>query len=544
MRICKGFWAGLCIAALAGAAAAAGAPSAGPFVFTDVTQSSGLGPHLAEALNHGLAWGDFNGDGRPDLFLGNFCDRGAASRAWKTTGLVPNQLFAQTAGGKFEYVPMPSVETRGRTSGAVLADLDNDGLLDLYVNNNTHVKPSAAASRMEPSALYHNEGGRFVNISKTSGACPADGAFGRDVTALDYDGDGLLDLLVIEDRVFRPKAHSRLYRNLGGMKFEDVTARVGLPDDIDGFGVAVADVNGDAQPDFFVAGMTARLFLSRPGGRYAEAEGLRPVFDIHSRNGEEYLCCAVFGDLDNDGDLDLIVGTHFAPSRIQVYLNGGLRDGVPQFRNVTKELGIPALPNKGPCCAIEDFDNDGLPDMYWSNWFVGGAGHEPFICRGLDVRDGLPRFAVPPLEGLDMSLLRSNGVPAGRRGMVYFVDGPPVDYDGDGRLDFFGGAWGDEGSRLLHNDTPGVGNWLEVRVVGKRMNRMGIGARVRATAGGAFVGYRDISMSGGYSGTRGPVARFGLGRREAVDLLVLLPGREPLKFDNVKANQRLVVTEP
>ena len=523
---------------------AAGAEQPAPLVFADVTESSGLVPHLAEALNHGVAWGDFDGDGRPDLFLGNFCDR-AAKGAGKPLGTIPNRLFRQTPDGKFIHVPMPSVETRGRTSGAALADLDNDGDLDLYVNNNTHARRPDVPARKEPSALYRNDGGQFVNVSKECGACPEDGAFGRDVAVFDYDGDGLLDLFVVEDKVFRPKAHSRLYRNLGGLKFEDVTDKVGLPEDLDGFGIAVGDLNGDDRPDFFICGMTARLMLSQPGSKFKEADGLRELFNIRSRNAEEYVCGAAIADIDNDGDLDLIIGTHYVDSRIRVYLNEGLKDGVPQFRNITRELGVPALPTKAPMCAVADFDNDGLPDLYWSAWFVDATKRQPFICRGLGPRDGLPRFAVPSLDGLDMRLLKRNGVAEGKRGMVYYVDGPPVDYDGDGRLDFFAGAWPEEGSRLYRNETPARNNWLEVRVVGKMMNRMGIGAKVRATEAGKLLGYRELTINSGYSGTGLPAAHFGLGERRTVDIEVRIPGRpDPLRFPGVAANQRFVVSEP
>jgi hypothetical protein len=520
-----------------------GAGAMPALVYTNVDEASGLKPHLADAMNHAVAWGDWDGDGRLDLFLGNFCDKAGPDRRPLPT--PPNRLFRQVDGGRFVHVPQPAVETRGRTSGAVLVDLDNDGDLDLYVNNNMHVRPSQVAAKNEPSALYRNDGGRFVNVSAESGACPADGAFGRDVGVLDYDGDGRLDLLVLEDRVFRSAGHSRLYRNRGGMRFEDVTARAGLPDDLDGFGLAVADVNGDGRPDVFVCGVTVRLFLSWPDGTFREADGLRPMFDLHSRNPEEYVSGAAFGDIDNDGDMDLIVGTHYIGSRIQAYLNEGLKDGMPQFRNLTKELGLPVIPNKAPTCAIEDFDNDGLPDLYWSAWFAEGAAREPFLCRGLGVRDGLPRFAVPGVEGVDTGAVRRNGAPAGGRGMIYYVNGPPVDWDGDGDLDFFGGAWGNEGSHLWRCDSPRGGNWLAVRVAGTRMNRMGLGAKVRAMAGATLLGYREISMNAGYSGSGPAVARFGLGAREAADVEVFLPGRpEPLKFSAVGANQTLVVTEP
>ncbi|MGD8240089.1 MAG: CRTAC1 family protein [Armatimonadota bacterium] len=533
----------LVVLVAAAVSVAPSAPARAPvqLAFTDVCEYTGLRPHFYGALNHGVAWGDFDNDGRLDLFLGNFCDRGAQP----TYGLAeatPNRLLRQTADGKFVHVPMPSVETRGRTSGAVLADLDNDGDLDLYVNNNTHGQPSAVAAKNEPPALYRNDGGRFVNISRQCGACPADGFLGRDVGVFDYDNDGLLDLLVVEE-TRRSAGHTRLYRNLGDLRFGDVTSRAGLPDDLDGLGVAVAELNGDNRPDFYLGGCN-RLYLSRPGGRYEEAQSLREVFDIHPMHGEDIVTGACLGDIDNDGDSDLTIGIHTPGARVRVYVNEGLRDGVPQFRNVTRELGVPVLPNKGPSCDIADFDNNGWPDLYWSLAFAEGKQRTPFICRGLGVRDGLPRFDVPAVEGLDMSRVRDNSVPAGKRGMTYYGDGNAVDYDGDGDLDIIGGSWPPEMSHLFRNDTEGGGNYLQVKVVGTKMNRMGVGARIRALSREKLVGYRELWMNGGYSASKQPIAHFGLGELERVDLEVTLPSqRRPLHFADVQASQVFVVTE-
>lgn len=518
----------------------AGEPAS--FAFTDISEQSGLRPHLAGALNHAVAWGDIDGDGRPDLFLGNF-DKGGNPK-YGLTEAIPNRLFRNAGDGRFVHLPMPGIETRGRTSGAVLADLDNDGDLDLFVGNNTHPpgKPGQQPALRQPSALYRNDGGRFVDVSSVCGACPGDQFFVRDIGVFDCDGDGLLDLLVLEDRIFRPRAHSRLFRNLGNMKFEDITAKAGLPDDLYGFGMAVADLNGDGRPDFFVCGPN-RLYLSRPDGTYREAESLRGLFDIRATSSEEFVTGAWLGDIDNDGDMDLLIGTHYAPAKIRAYLNEGLdADGMPRFRDITADIGLPMLPAKAPSPQAADFDNDGLPDLYWSAWFADGPSRTPFICRGLGVKDGLPRFAVPSVEGIEVN--RRVDAPAGKRGMVYYVNGPAIDFDGDGDLDFLAGIWPDENSRLFRNDTPQRGNWLAVRVEGTKMNRMGIGAVVRVEADGRLLGCEELTMNGGYSGSHPPVAHFGLGQRKTVDVIVAFPSRsQTVKLPGVSACQTLVVKE-
>jgi hypothetical protein len=329
-----------------------------------------------------------------------------------------------------------------------------------------------------------------------------------------------------------------------------VTEKAGLPADLFGFGIAIADLNGDRRPDFHVCGPN-RLYLSQPGNTFKEAESLRGTFD-HKGKELDSVTGAALGDLDGDGDLDLITGPHnyHGPSRVHVFLNEGLKDAVPRFREVTRELGIPPLPQKSPHPEIQDFDNDGIPDLYWSVYFAEGTKRWPFLCKGLGVRDGQPRFAVPELPAFSEEALKKNAPPATGVGMVYYVNGPAVDYDGDGDLDFCCGIWPPEPSRSFRNDTKG-GNWLQVRVEGKKMNRMGVGARVRiypADRAGRktdLLGHQEISLNGGYSSGRPALLHFGLGKVESCDVEVTLPSRaEAVVLRRVKARQLVTVQEP
>src|SRR5262249_62294080 len=116
----------------------------------------------------------------------------------------------------------------------------------------------------------------------------------------------------------------------------------------------------------------------------------------------------------------------------------------------------------------------------------------------------------------DLKQMTMNAPPAKGVGMVYYVNSPAVDYDGDGKLDFLVGIWPQENSRLYRNETPG-GNWLQVRVEGKKMNRMGIGAQVRvfeAVKGGKspLLGCQTITLNGGYSSGRPGIPHLCLGQ--------------------------------
>ena len=495
----------------------ADAPADKTIVFRDVTQEAGLLEPLAGIMGHGGAWGDFDGDGRIDLYVGGFCDRPNAEYK-PADGPVPNRLFRNLGNGKFEQVKQPAVEFFGRTSGAVFADLDNNGTLELYAANNAKTKSGRSdepqrSAQTRHANLFRNDRGTFVDISADSGACPPTLFTARNIGVFDYDGDGLLDLLIIEDR-FTPKPRSVLLRNKGNLKFEDVTRQAGLPDDLFGLGLAVADLNGDGRPDFFVA-HSNRLFLSKGDGTYREAIELKEVFAFKPLSREDWPCGAAFADLNRDGRLDLVITAHHNQAVNRVFLNEGLKDGIPRFREVSKEVGLGAsVPTKCPHVEVQDFDNDGWPDIYTTAaWLEDGKVTQLFY-RNLGIKDGLPRFAPPrPIQGP----------------MVYYPAGPSGDYDNDGRIDLFLINWfqGNH-SRLLHNESP-KRHWLDVRVAGRTINRMGLGSQVHVYQAGqlgkaeALLGFQELNIGYGYASGQPAVCHFGLGDATAVDVRVMLP---------------------
>ncbi|MEZ5301544.1 MAG: VCBS repeat-containing protein [Verrucomicrobiales bacterium] len=226
--------AAVCLSAPAGAFA--------QIIFQERTDEAGLAEPLAGMMGHGGAWGDFDGDGRIDLFVGGFADRPDAEYA-PAAGPVRNRLFRNLGGGKFADAGQAAVAQFARTSGAVFADLDGDGDLDLYVANNAKGKtkhPGGSpqhAAQLQPSSLFENRDGQFSDVSARSGACPADVLTARNVGVFDYDGDGRLDLFVVEDK-FTAEPGSRLLRSESGLKFAEATAEGGLPGEPFGLGEA------------------------------------------------------------------------------------------------------------------------------------------------------------------------------------------------------------------------------------------------------------------------------------------------------------------
>jgi hypothetical protein len=534
---------------------------AGPktsFEFRDVAEEVGLWPDVSGIAGHGTGWGDVDGDGWADLYVGTF---GGAPYGSK------NHQFFRNVKGKFQLDEQKHLQILGRASGAVFADFDNDGDLDLYVSNHAiDGKPYKMPHFSTPNFLFRNDGGgKFTDVSAASGACPQ-GFPARSIAVLDYDGDGLLDLLVGECFFQGGKSRSRLFRNGGGLKFVDASRTAGLPEKVTGFGVAAGDVNGDGWPDIFLAGRNSgnRLFLNDGRGQFHELPAAQGSFPWQYKDTPDDTPCGVcFGDVNRDGLLDILVGQHFdrpwytGGVPVRLYLNRG-GEKLPRFEDVTEKVGLVPLPMKAPHVEIQDFDNDGWPDVYVSTvYFAAGKPH-PVIFKNHGLKDGLPRLHADALGVNDFPTAEDRKM-AGvtpffdkmeREGkIVYMANGPTADYDRDGRLDMFlGNWWVKSRSLLLRNETPS-GNWLQVAVQGgKGVNRMGIGALVRVYEAGklgqpaALLGVREISVGYGYGSGQEAVAHFGLGTRAECDIEVVLPhvkGR--IERQQVRANQRILM---
>ncbi len=500
--------------------------------FVDVLDEVGLDGPLHNSYVHAASWGDIDGDDVPDLFVGTFV-QGPTQ--------VPDKLFTNGY-DSFVDLGQSSVEVSGRAAASVVVDLDGDGDSDLLISNNT--KPGHTGAAAEPSRLLRNDDGVFVDVTVGSGL-DSQAARGRQAGVLDYDGDGQLDLFIVADS-FGGDGNSVLLRGLGDMRFEDVTAAAGIPEDLHGLGLAVGDLTGNGWPDIFVAGGADLgepnhnyLLVARGDGTYRNISDHNLSWAPYTSGNEDWVSSGAIADLNRDGRLDLLVGHHFGSSSehgdgasLRVYLNRGTSGGIPELEDVTDQLGLPRIDSKAPHVAIEDFDNDGWPDLYTSVTVDG----QPLIFFHQGLSGGEPHFDTPsPTEP------------------HYYPVGPVADFDGDGSLDIFLGEFrsvlqggpddvGVVPSRLMRNELD-AGNWLEISVPGPTS---GIGSTVdvyrngKAGQPGALLGSRLIQVGNGFSSASLPAAHFGLGGARYADVVVTPPhGGTPTILRGVIANRRV-----
>jgi hypothetical protein len=542
--------------------------------FTDVTAAAGIHFRhtngatgrklLPETMGSGVAVLDFDGDGKPDLLFIN-------SRPWPGDPMPKDgaalALYRNKGDGTFEDV----TESAGLAisifgMGVAVGDIDNDGYPDVFI------------TAVGGDRLFHNVAGpdgrrRFVDITQKAGVGGPGGwpnvgaeefwkwdkpiAFPSSATFLDYDGDGKLDLFVCYYVTWSPAhdlgvnaqlpngkrayvpptqfdgAHCVLYRNIDGLRFEDVSEKAGIRVPEKGkpigkaLGVVVCDPDGDGWPDLAVANDTERNFFfhnvpAPDGGRRFEEIGL-PANVAYAEGRARGAMGIDWGEYLPGKSALFIVNFAEEPNSFLT-----LDDLRPiHFVDRAQELGL-AAPSRLPLkfgAFFFDYDLDGRLDLFTCNghlepdiahakpgqthaqpaqlfWNAGGG--EPFYRQVGPKESGDDLFQ--PLVG---------------RGCAY------LDYNGDGKLDLVltenGGP-----ARLLRNDNPLKNRWVRLELVGdgKRSSRDAIGAHITVEAGGKTY-QRYLAGARGYLSQSEHAVTIGLGETELIDrVIVRWPGKD------------------
>ena len=280
----------------------------GDGTFDDVTLASGLGEPIS---SESAAWGDYDDDGFLDLFVcGESIPPTGPDASFRPDPRNRCRLYHNRGDGTFVNVAAEAgVENLGCAKGSAWGDYDGDGKLDLYVSNMNG-----------PSRLYHNEGnGKFRDVAATLGVAASDGFA---CWFWDYDNDGKLDLFVNSRGISLAEEvavalhlpdqhpiHSHLYRNIGREGFRDVTVEVGLDHPTTPMGCNIGDVDNDGYLDVYVG--TGGMAFSHlvPNLMFKNVDGKR-FEDVTLSSGTGHLQKGhgvSFADYDDDGDLDFFV---------------------------------------------------------------------------------------------------------------------------------------------------------------------------------------------------------------------------------------------
>jgi hypothetical protein len=526
------------------------APPQSPVTFTDVTSASGITfvhnsgragqKYLPETMGTGGAFVDLNNDGRLDIVIVN-------GRDWKTAGgrTLP-ALYRNNGNGTFtDVVRSSGVDVSLYGMGVSAGDFDNDGRDDLYV------------TAIEGDRLFRNEGNfKFRDVTKASGIQNAN--FGTSAAWLDYDRDGRLDLFVANyvkwsaatdvfcsldgkaksyctPEVYKGVA-SKLYRNGGAGRFEDVSLKSGVADPTSkSLGVAVVDFDSDGWPDIFVANDTQpnKLYRNAHNGTFTETGVAAGV--AFSEDGVARGAMGVDAiDYDRSGRPDLVIG-NFANQMLALYRNEG--NGLFVDVAPTSTVGRASLLSLAFAVFFIDYDLDGQPDIFAANGHIEEAigrvqpkvqyKQAPLMFRNL----GGGRF-----ENVGSSLGPAFNVAQVARGAAY------GDFDRDGDLDLL--ITNNHGpARLLRNDGGNKNHWLTIRTSGTKSNRDGIGAVVRVeTADGVSV--QTVHSGSSYCSQSDLALTFGLGKgTQAKSIQIDWPSGTKDRVTNVAANRVVVVQE-
>jgi hypothetical protein len=500
--------------------------------------------YFPQPMCGGVAVLDYDNDGKMDIFFSN----GAKlPQMKKTSPKYYSCLLRNRGDGTFEDVTAKAGLTGanlGYSFGVAAGDYDNDGNEDLFICN------------AGQNTLYHNNGdGTFTDVSSGSGLDKKpQNLLSVGAAWFDYDNDGLLDLIVSNYTTWTPESDhrcimndttdvycspklyqsvsSRLYRNLGHGKFQDVTAASGIGDALGkGMGISIADFNGDGLMDIFVANDTERnfLFINQGNGTFKE-EGL--LYGVaYDEAGATVSGMGSDGkDFNNDGWVDLVFND-LAGEVFGLFQNNQGHS----FDYVSTQTHIQHLTSllSGWSLGFIDYNNDGWKDLYSANGSVDNLTDASKQADSMFENINGKSFAdASDRMGRDFS---SAGY---QRGSAF------ADLNNDGFMDIVVTSLG-ERPRILMNNALNGNHWISFDLRGTRSNRDGIGARIELITESGRTLYNHATTSVGFMSSSDRRVHFGLGTEKYIrEVKIHWPSGVLQVLEHVKADRIMRVEEP
>lgn len=505
--------------------------------------------NVPETMPGGVAVFDYNSDGRPDIFFTNGANIATLK---KDSPKYHNRLFRNDGNGTFtDVTDAAGLAGSGYDMGVAVGDYDNDSFPDLFVAGLHHGTLYHNNGNGTFADVTEKSGIDF----SINHADPQFGPFWEITAVwVDVNNDGLLDLFVVNYMQWQyssealcsfrgvadycsPKFYkgqpNQLFLNKGNGTFQDVSKEWGLRDHVGkGMGVGMADYDLDGKSDLFVTNDASyNSLFHNLGHKFQEV-----AFETGVALAEDGAFISGMGldfrDFNNDGYPD-IAFVALNNQTFPLFQNTGKGD----FREVTSSSGMrePSRHMSGFGVALYDFDNDG-----WKDLFVSRGHVESISQPGQPVDQYNTVFRNLGASGKWAALTEEagfNAAPAARhRGCAF------GDFDGDGRTDAVVTALGAD-AEIWMNRSEKSGHWLEIALNGTRSNREGIGARIKVVTK-AGTQYNHMTTSVGYaSSSDGPVP-FGLGaENRAESITIYWPSGTVQTMQNVAGDQVLKVTE-